>query len=203
MLRYAALEPGEGKCMDASAASGDLEALLRVTSPTYVGESAPDIAFGTHETPAGLLVLAVTARGVIAATFDDEHAVYERIYREVGSFIGHDPKRLDPLKREIDAYFERRLRTFTLPFDLRLATPFARSVLQMITSVPYGTTTTYAEVAARIGRPQALRAVANAVTENPVCLLVPCHRVVEGPGSPGAYAGGKAAKELLLTMEIA
>ncbi len=89
------------------------------------------------------------------------------------------PSGLDPLKREIDAYFDGRLRTFTLAFDLRLATAFARSVLQMITSTPYGTTTTYAAVAERIGRPQALRAVANAVTENPVCLLVPCHRVVE------------------------
>ncbi|WP_066360095.1 methylated-DNA--[protein]-cysteine S-methyltransferase [Herbidospora mongoliensis] len=189
--------------MDASAASGDLEALLRVTSPTYVGESAPTIAFGTHDTMAGRLVLAVTSRGVIATTFDDEHEVYARVHREVGSFIGHDSKRLDPLKREIDAYFDGRLRTFTLAFDLRLATAFARSVLQMITSTPYGTTTTYAAVAARIGRPQALRAVANAITENPVCLLVPCHRVVGGSGTPGAYAGGKAAKEMLLNLEMA
>ncbi|GAA0397485.1 methylated-DNA--[protein]-cysteine S-methyltransferase [Microbispora corallina] len=181
--------------------TGDLEALLRVTAPGYVGESPPDVAFGTTDTPVGRLVLAVTARGVAACSYDDEHAVFARVYRSIGSFIGPDPRRLDPVRRELDAYFEGRLRAFSLPVDLQLATAFARTVVQMTLSVPYGSVTTHGELAGRIGRPQALHAVANALTANPVCVIVPCHRAVESPGVLGGYAGGPAAKEHLLRLE--
>ncbi|MCG5219682.1 methylated-DNA--[protein]-cysteine S-methyltransferase [Streptosporangium sp. KLBMP 9127] len=181
--------------------SGDLDALLRVTSPGYRGDGPPDIAFGTTETPIGLLVIAATARGVVSCSFDDEHTVFERISRTVGTFIGPDPRRLDPVRREMDAYFAGRLRTFNASADLQLATPFARTVLQMMRAVPYGTATTYHEIAQRIGRPQALRAVTNALTGNPVCVILPCHRVLEQGGGLGGYAGGAAAKAHLLRLE--
>ncbi|GII77671.1 methylated-DNA--protein-cysteine methyltransferase [Sphaerisporangium rufum] len=181
--------------------AGDLEALVRVTARGYVGETPPEIAFGTTETPAGPLALAVTARGIAACSLQNEHVVFARVTREIGSFIGPDPRRLDPVRRELDAYFAGRLRAFTVPVDLRLATPFARTVLQMTMSVPYGSVTTHQDIAQRIGRPQALRAVGNALVENPVCVIVPCHRAVESPGRPGGYAGPPAAKELLLRLE--
>ncbi|MEU6424331.1 methylated-DNA--[protein]-cysteine S-methyltransferase [Microbispora sp. NPDC046973] len=179
----------------------DLEALLRVTSPGYVGVAPPEVAFGTMDAPVGRLVLAVTARGVLACTYEDEHEVFARVSRAVGSFIGPDPRRLDPLRRELDAYFTGRLRTFSLPVDLRLVTGFSRTVIQLMPAVPYGSVTTYQEIAERIGRPQAPRAVANALAGNPVCLLLPCHRAVEGPGALGGYAGGPGAKEHLLRLE--
>jgi methylated-DNA-[protein]-cysteine S-methyltransferase len=181
--------------------TGDLEALLRVTAPGYVGESPPQIAFGTIDTPVGRLILAVTGRGVVACSYDNEHAVFARVYKHVGTFIGPDPRRLDPVRRELDAYFTGRLRTFTTPVDLQLATAFARTVVQMMLAVPYGSVTTYEEIAERIGRPRALRAVANALMGNPVCLFVPCHRAVESPDVPGGYAGGVTAKEHLLGLE--
>ncbi|RJL32208.1 methylated-DNA--[protein]-cysteine S-methyltransferase [Bailinhaonella thermotolerans] len=183
--------------------SGDLEALLRVTAPGYQPESAPDTAFGTAETPVGVLVVAVTNRGVVACSYEDENVVFERLVREVGSFIGPDPRRIDPVRRELDAYFAGRLRTFSSPIDLRLASSFSRAVLQSLAAIPYGATQTFADVAARLGRPQAVRAVTNAVTANPVCLLVPCHRAVESPDNPGAYAGGPEAKQRLLALESA
>lgn len=181
--------------------SGDLEALLRVTAPNYVGEVPPDVAFGTADTPVGRLVLAVTGRGVVACSYENEHVVFERVARTVGSFIGPDPRRLDPLRRELDAYFAGRLRAFTTAVDWRLATPFARTVLQKTTAVPYGSVTTYHEIAAQIGRPQAVRAVSNALTGNPVCIIVPCHRAVESAEVLGNYSGGQAAKEHLLRLE--
>lgn len=181
----------------------DLEALLRVTAPGYVGETPPDIAFGTADTPVGRLTLAVTGRGVAACSYEDEHAVFERVSRTIGSFIGPDSRRLDPVRRELEAYFAGRLRTFTTPVDLRLATGFSRTVAQMMLAVPYGSVATYQEIAQRIGRPQALRAVANALNGgNPIRIFVPCHRAVESAtGSLGAYAGGPAAKEHLLRLE--
>ncbi|MEV8635276.1 methylated-DNA--[protein]-cysteine S-methyltransferase [Streptosporangium sp. NPDC051023] len=183
--------------------SGDLDALLRVTSPTYVGSTHPDVAFGTLEGPVGRLTLAVTHRGVVACSYEDENVVFERVSRAIGSFIGPDPRRLDPVRRELDAYFSGRLRTFTITIDLQLATSFARTVLQMMLAVPYGTVTTYREIAERIGRPRALRAVGNALGSNPVCVIVPCHRVVESEAVLGGYAGGPTAKERLLRVESA
>ncbi|MET8143004.1 methylated-DNA--[protein]-cysteine S-methyltransferase [Sphaerisporangium sp. NPDC005288] len=183
--------------------TGDLEALVRVTAPGYVGETPPEVAFGTTDTPVGPLALAVTARGVVACSYENEHVIFARVSREIGTFIGPDPRRLDPVRRELDAYFSGRLRAFTVPVDLRLATPFARTVLQMTMAVPYGRVTTYPEIAERIGRPQALRAIGNALTANPVCVIVPCHRALEAPGRPGGYAGGPAAKEALLRLEAA
>ncbi|MFC4587860.1 methylated-DNA--[protein]-cysteine S-methyltransferase [Sphaerisporangium corydalis] len=181
--------------------TGDLEALVRVTAPGYVGETPPDVAFGMTDTPVGRLALGVTARGVVACSYENEHVVFARITKEIGTFIGPDPRRLDPIRRELDGYFSGRLRAFTLPVDLRLATPFARTVLQMTMSVPYGSVTTFPEIAERIGRPQALRAIGNALTANPICVIIPCHRAIEAPGRPGGYAGGLAAKERLLRHE--
>ncbi|WP_283139609.1 methylated-DNA--[protein]-cysteine S-methyltransferase [Rhizohabitans arisaemae] len=181
--------------------TGDLEALLRVTAPGYQGESPPDIAFDTTDTPVGRLVMAVTSRGVVACSFEDEHTIFARISREVGRFIGPDPSRVDPLRRELDAYFAGRLKTFSFPVDPRLTSQFGRAVLQALATVPYGSVATYEEIAARIGRPQALRAVSNAFASNPVCIVVPCHRVIETGGGLGGYAGGAAAKEHLLRLE--
>lgn len=181
--------------------SGDLDALLRVTSGTYRGETPPDIALGTYDGAVGRLVLAATSRGLVACSFESENSVFEQLTRHVGTFIGPDAARLDPVRRELDAFFSGRLRAFATRVDLALATPFARTVLQKVLAVPYGTTTTLAEIGALIGRPRALRAVGNAVHANPVCVVVPSHRVVPEDGELGDYPGGQAAKQHLLTIE--
>jgi methylated-DNA-[protein]-cysteine S-methyltransferase len=179
----------------------DLEALLRVTAPGYVGESPPDVAFGTVESPVGRLVLAVTAKGVVTCSYEDEHAVFARLSRAVGSFIGPDPRRFDPVRRELDAYFAGRVRAFSSLVDLQLASGFERTVIRLMLAVPYGQVTTYQEIAERIGRPRALRAVANALVSNPVCVFIPCHRAVDSGATIGRYAGGAPAKEQLLRLE--
>ncbi|WP_433436058.1 methylated-DNA--[protein]-cysteine S-methyltransferase [Nonomuraea sp. CA-141351] len=181
--------------------SGDLDALLRVTSNTYRGETPPDIAFGTYDGAVGRLVLAVTGKGIVACSFEPENNVFELITRHVGTFIGPDARRLDPVRRELDAYFSGRLRAFATPVNLTLATSFARTVLQKTMAVPYGTTTTLEAIGASIGRPRALRAISNALASNPVCVIVPCHRVVREDGGLGDYAGGPAAKQHLLNVE--
>lgn len=181
--------------------SSDLDALLRVTSSTYRGGSPPAVAFGTYDGAVGRLVLAVTGKGIAACSFEPENDVFELVTRHVGDFIGPDPRRLDPVRRELDAYFSGRLRTFATPVDLSLATSFARTVLQKTMGVPYGTTTSLEEIGDSIGRPRALRAIGNALASNPVCVIVPCHRVVRADGSLGDYAGGAAAKQHLLNVE--
>jgi methylated-DNA-[protein]-cysteine S-methyltransferase len=86
--------------------------------------------------------------------------------------------------------------------DLALATPFQREVLTALANgVGYGRTASYGDLARAIGRPAASRAVGGALNHNPLCVVVPCHRVVAASGALTGYAGGLAAKRLLLQLE--
>lgn len=185
----------------------DIEDQLRAQTPT--GDLRPpvlpetDVSIGTAETPVGRLVLAGTERGIIVCSYEPEEAVSERIAKTVSPRVLRHPSRIDPVRAELDAYFEGRLRAFSADLDMRLATGFRGSVLRALTEVPYGSTTTYSHLANRIGRPKAARAVGNALSANPLCVIMPCHRVVPAGGGLGGYAGGPAAKELLLQLETA
>jgi methylated-DNA-[protein]-cysteine S-methyltransferase len=160
-----------------------------------------DVSYAVTDSPVGRLVLAATGAGVVACSYDEEAAVLDRLTRLLSPRLLHHPGRLDAVRRELDAYFGGKARAFTVAVDLTLAAPFTREVLAALGSVPYGTTTTYGRVAAELGRPRAARAVGNALGVNPLCVLLPCHRVVPAGRGVGGYAGGPAAKTLLLDLE--
>lgn len=101
---------------------------------------------------------------------------------------------------EIDAYLSGALRVFQVPVDLR-GTPFQRRVWSEVAGIPYGVTATYGEIAARVGRPRAVRAVGAANGANPLPLFVPCHRVIGSDGALRGYGGGLAVKAALLRLE--
>lgn len=102
--------------------------------------------------------------------------------------------------QQLAEYFCGTRQTFSLP--LRPAgTAFARAVWQAMAEIPYGATLSYQQLAARIGRPTAARAVGQAVGRNPIWILLPCHRVVGASGSLTGYAGGLAMKRALLALE--
>ena len=103
--------------------------------------------------------------------------------------------------RELTEYFAGRRRHFGTPIDSSLGTEFQRAVWKTLRRIPAGRTLTYGELARRIGRPTAVRAVASAVGRNPVSLLVPCHRVIGSDGSLTGYAGGLRRKAFLLALE--
>ncbi len=103
--------------------------------------------------------------------------------------------------RQLDAYFAGERRTFDLPLDTAVGSPFQREVWDALRTIPAGTTVTYGELAARLGRPGAARAVGGAVARNPISIVVPCHRVVGAAGSLTGYAGGLDAKRRLLALE--
>lgn len=101
---------------------------------------------------------------------------------------------------QLDAYFSGELRTFDL--DIRLTvTPFQDAVLGELRRIPYGETRTYGEVAARIGRPKAVRAVGAANGNNPLPIVIPCHRVVGAGGQLTGFGGGLETKRYLLALE--
>jgi O-6-methylguanine DNA methyltransferase len=107
---------------------------------------------------------------------------------------------LDRLSAELDAYFRGELRRFETPLDLR-GTPFQRAVWRRLARTAYGETLTYAQLAARVGRPSAVRATGHANGRNPVSILVPCHRVVGTDGTLHGYGGGLWRKRWLLALE--
>jgi methylated-DNA-[protein]-cysteine S-methyltransferase len=102
---------------------------------------------------------------------------------------------------ELREYFAGKRRRFTVPLAPAGGTPFRRAVWDALREIPWGETRSYGRVAARVGRPAACRAVGGANGANPLPIFVPCHRVVNGDGSLGGYAGGAAAKRLLLGLE--
>jgi methylated-DNA-[protein]-cysteine S-methyltransferase len=104
--------------------------------------------------------------------------------------------------RQLRAYFARRLRQFELPLDA-VGTPFQKRVWGELSSIPYGEARSYAQLAAAIGAPLAVRAVGAANGANPIAIVVPCHRVVGSSGKLVGYAGGLALKRRLLDLESA
>lgn len=104
------------------------------------------------------------------------------------------------LKAQLAAYFAGELRVFDLPLNAR-GTPFQQQVWAVLRDIPYGQTWSYRDQAARVGRPNAVRAVASANARNPIALVIPCHRVIASDGQLAGYGGGLPRKAFLLELE--
>lgn len=113
---------------------------------------------------------------------------------------GHQPEALAPAAAQLEEYFAGERRRFEIDLDLR-GTPFKQAVWQELLALPYGTTVSYKEIAARIGRLDRIQAVGGAVGATPVPIIVPCHRVVGSDGALTGYGGGLPRKEALLDLE--
>jgi methylated-DNA-[protein]-cysteine S-methyltransferase len=101
---------------------------------------------------------------------------------------------------QLEAYFAGELRDFDLPLAPQ-GTPFQREVWSALRGIPYGSTISYGELAAAVGRPHAARAVGAANGRNPIAVVVPCHRVIGASGALTGYGGGLGRKRLLLDLE--
>lgn len=108
---------------------------------------------------------------------------------------------LDAAGQQLDEYFQGLRQGFDLPLDLRRGTAFQQAVWRALLAIPAGTTTSYSALAAGLGNTQAVRAVGAAVGRNPLCVVLPCHRVVGSNGSLTGYAGGLDRKQALLRLE--
>ncbi len=107
---------------------------------------------------------------------------------------------LEEVKAYLDAYKSGSKEPFRLPL-LLLGTPFQQTVWQALATIPYGTTCSYQQFAQQLHNERAIRAIARAVGQNPMSILLPCHRIIGSDGRLTGYAGGLKAKELLLDVE--
>ncbi|HEX4690359.1 MAG TPA: methylated-DNA--[protein]-cysteine S-methyltransferase [Solirubrobacteraceae bacterium] len=146
-----------------------------------------------YESPLGPLTVEAGPLGLTAISFPGAGGAA----RDEGR---RDPTALAEAVVQLDAYFAGERRAFDLALDLR-GTPFQRRVWAELRRLPYGATVTYTELAAAVGRPEVVRAVAAAVGRTPVPIVVPCHRVVGAGGALTGYGGGLQRKAALLDLE--
>jgi methylated-DNA-[protein]-cysteine S-methyltransferase len=162
-----------------------------------------DVAVTTMDSPVGTLLLMATPKGIVRIAFETENRddVLGEVAEHVSPRILEAPRRLDPLRRELDRYFAGKLRDFDVPIDWSLTGDFARRVLRRTARIPYGSVASYGDVAMDVGTPRGARAVGNALGSNPIPVVVPCHRVVRTGGAIGGYGGGLPRKRWLLALE--
>ena len=164
----------------------------------------PVIRWRRFDSPFGAMRVAASAAGLVALSWQDESddafvAGLERRYRSTP--VVCDTDRLAPAEEQLTEYFGRRRPRFDLFVDLTALGDFQRAVLDAASGLGFGETVTYTEIARRIGRPKASRAVGNALGRNPIPIIVPCHRVVRTDGTLGGYTGGLRYKRTLLDIE--
>src|ERR671931_135752 len=167
-------------------------------------EGLLDVAYASVDSPLGPLVVAATPKGLVRVSYSEfrgEDEVLEELARRVSPRVLEAPTRLDPVRRELDEYFEGRREEFDIPIDWSYLAGFTREVLRATAAIPFGDVSTYAGVAAAAGSPRATRAAGNALGANPMPVIVPCHRVLRTGGGLGGYTGGIERKRFLLQLE--
>ncbi|WP_419948851.1 methylated-DNA--[protein]-cysteine S-methyltransferase [Candidatus Palauibacter sp.] len=164
----------------------------------------PVIRWRRFDSPFGAMRVAASADGLVALSWQDESddafiADLERRYPSTP--VVSDTNRLAPAEEQLTEYFGRRRPRFDLLVDLTELGDFQRAVLKAASGLEFGETVTYTDIARRINRPKASRAVGNALGRNPVPIIVPCHRVIRTDRTLGGYTGGLRYKRALLGIE--
>jgi methylated-DNA-[protein]-cysteine S-methyltransferase len=192
----------EERLARASLRVGDFDA-ERFTG-TATKEGLVDVAYAHADSPLGPLLLATTPLGLACVSYSEfrsEDETLASLAARLSPRVIEAPARLDDARRQLDDYFSGRLTDFSLSIDWSLVGDFGRRVLGRTAEIPYGSVSTYGDIARAIGSPRAARATGNALGSNPMPIVVPCHRVVASGGKMGGYTGGIERKELLLTLE--
>lgn len=147
------------------------------------------------ETPLGKMTIQANGEGLLGAWFETQTTQPESL----GNYTDNDPMLLNAAV-QLSEYFSGVRRDFSLPLAAK-GTPFQMQVWQALTTIPYGETWSYQDLANAIGNPKAVRAVGLANGKNPISVIVPCHRVIGKNGKLTGYAGGVERKQKLLTLE--
>jgi methylated-DNA-[protein]-cysteine S-methyltransferase len=150
-------------------------------------------AWTFHDSPIGRLVLVGDGRALTALQLPTHPE------RPPGPETPGDPV-LAAARAQLEEYFAGSRQTFDLPLD-PAGTPFQRAVWSALVAIPFAATASYGEVAARVGRPRAVRAVGAANGRNPIAIVIPCHRVIGSDGTLTGYGGGLPTKRWLLAHE--
>jgi methylated-DNA-[protein]-cysteine S-methyltransferase len=166
-------------------------------------EGLLDVAYATVDSPFGPLLIASTPRGLVKVslpTYDPDETL-EELAERVSPRVLESPTQLDEVRRQLDRYFQGKLKGFDVSLDWRLTAGFRGKVQHAIARIPYGETRTYTEMARSAGNERAVRAAGTACGSNPIPIVIPCHRVLRSGGALGGYGGGLEMKKALLELE--
>ena len=162
-----------------------------------------DVAYGTLDSPLGTLTAFVTPRGLTRLAYQGEPMDQQlaELAATVSPRILPAAHRTDAVRRQLDEYFAGRRQRFDVPIDWSTLRGFRAAVLRATAGIPFGSVTSYREIATAAGSPNAFRAAGNALGSNPIPIVVPCHRVLHAGGGLGGYTGGLDRKRFLLHLE--
>jgi O-6-methylguanine DNA methyltransferase len=162
------------------------------------------IVYHMASSPIGLLFIARTPRGLRHLEYMDRRSLKRAIAAHEAEHPGAEwvasLLELKPVVEQLESYFNGGLLEFEIPLDLA-GSEFQLKVWNVLRSIPYGETRTYGQIAASVGQPRATRAVGLANNQNPIAVVVPCHRVIGADGSLTGYGGGMPKKRWLLEHE--
>jgi methylated-DNA-[protein]-cysteine S-methyltransferase len=166
---------------------------------TNPGNTAMSHVYKTMTSPVGTLTLVASGKGLAAVLWpkDDPKRVRLPALRR-----DDDHPVLRKAEKELTEYFTGRRRRFTVRLDFT-GTDFQKQVWRALLEIPFGETRSYGELARKLGRPSAMRAVGAANGRNPISIIAPCHRVIGANGALTGFAGGLKAKRALLALEAA
>jgi methylated-DNA-[protein]-cysteine S-methyltransferase len=156
--------------------------------------------FSSYSSSIGHLLLVASERGLTQISFDYDLARLKAARDNSGWLESESYPTLAQCRRELDEYFAGHRREFAVPLDLR-GTPFQMRCWKALLEIPYGETCSYADLARKVGNPTGFRAVGMANHDNPIPIIVPCHRVITSDHKLGGYGGGLGVKEKLLRLE--
>jgi methylated-DNA-[protein]-cysteine S-methyltransferase len=163
------------------------------------------IQYGSLDHPTtDKLFLAMRSNKIIAIDFSlDEERFIVRTEKKFGAPVYFGSDETSSALDEIRAYLDGKCTNFDLPTDISILTDFQQQVLQATQQIPRGRIATYMDIARKIGKPKAVRAVGQALGRNPIPIVIPCHRVIASDGSLGGYSGGGGleTKAKLLQLE--
>ncbi|MBE7683846.1 tRNA epoxyqueuosine(34) reductase QueG [Paenibacillus sp. P13VS] len=156
-------------------------------------------------TPIGTLTLCATEKGLCHIDFGAFHVREAHLQQWARTWIGEyryekNEEKLSEAAKQLQQYFAGERKSFELEMDL-LGTPFQLQVWQVLSDISYGEASTHQQVAETIGRPKAVRAVLDAISKNPIPIIIPCHRISGKDGTLVGYVGGLQTKEQLLALE--
>ncbi len=154
-------------------------------------------SYKTMSSPVGTLKLVASDSGLAAILCENDDP--KRVRSGPRAEDKNHPVLLET-ERQLNAYFAGKRKKFSLKFD-PVGTEFQKDVWQALSTIPFGETRSYAEIAKQVGRPKAVRAVGAANGKNPISILVPCHRVIGSNGKLTGFAGGLEIKAALLKLE--
>ncbi len=170
-----------------------------------MNENNKMIYYSTIETDLGEMMLATTVDGLCWLNFSDNGSALKKLTVWVNKTLGscelsEGNGQMEEAKQQLKEYFAGERRAFDLPLDI-YGTDFQQAVWNALMTIPYGETRSYRDIADQVGSPKAVRAVGGANHQNPLSIIIPCHRVIGASGALVGYGGGLDCKRYLLKLE--